>query len=228
MGKPSEWSDLLDVLISDTNPPLPDPSTVFADLTEQTVLKKATLQLVVPDNTVTGTIQAYAQKWRPVTPVEAMDLGARWVYVNASFDYNEAPISDIDTYLTANAILGATVLNVQNAAGYQVGDDLILGLAGQQTQVDSVNLGANTITITDPLTALLYAGTYITNTTFVPAYTYRQISVLSHVTVGLGAPGQLVAPAANINAALLEYYYNTQPIPRQVNRRDDVKLILTF
>jgi hypothetical protein len=232
LGKPTPWTgtDPLrpgNPAVSDTTfPPLPNPLTTA--LLEPVVAKKATLHLVVPDNT-NGTIYAYGLKWRIVTPQDAITLGARHVAVITSFDYNEAPTHSVDSYLIQNEAIGATVLHVKSADGYQVGDEIKCGgIDGQETTVTAVNTSLDTITIADPLTALLYRGTYITNLTNPTAFAYRQVGVLSRVTANLGAPGQLITPMEYITASLLEYLYNTLPIPRELNRRDGPTLILTF
>lgn len=223
MGKPTVWQAPDDPTISDTNPPLPQPTAVA--LEEPTVFKKAILRLVVPD--AEGTIQAYGQYWRSVTPEEAMALGCRWVLVDASFNYNEAPVSAVDSFVTSDLLAGTQVLPMQVAGGYQVGDTVMVGLGGQETTVQSVDAVGGTITLNDPLVSGTLKGTFVTNLSYPAPFEYRQIGVMSHVA-HTGALGQTLLPYELMTSGLLEYYYNMAPVPREVNRRDGVLLVLTF
>lgn len=223
MGKPTQWSDPQDPNISDAAPPIPQPTTTV--LAEPVVAKKATLTLVVPDSA--GPILAYGQQWRSVTPQQAGDLGCRWVLVTASFDYDEAPISSIDSYLTQAAQLNAVTLTVANAAGYQVGDQIQLGLSGQLTTITAVNTNTNVLTIQNALTTPLDSGTFIADLSLQSVFKYRQIGIVTHA-LSSGQPGQALIPYSFLTGQMLEYYYNTTPIPREINRRDLVSLVLTF
>lgn len=237
MGKRDSWGD-------DDLPPEPTPAKTVLD--DPVVAKQATLQLVIPVSQALVTANpswtvatAYGQKWRVITPQQAYELGCRWVLVSASFDYNEAPVSDGDSYLSAAAAVGNSTLSLQLAGGYAVNDQVQLGLAGPIVAVQDVvhNGNGDAIGITlktlgdDPQTyellEALPAGTYITNLTRPTAFTFRQIGLVSHATSS-GLPGQTLVPYAMLEDTILEYYYNTTAIPREVNRRDGALLILTF
>lgn len=234
MGKPTAWTgtdpltDPPNQPVSDLVPPLPNPS--FTTLEEPVAaVKVPALQLVVPDNT-NGVIEAYGMNWRVITPQDAAAEGCRWVLVNAGFNYNTVPTRAVDSYLTADVDIGDTVLPLFNAGGYQVGDNVIIGgVDGQQTTVDAVNVGANTITIADPLLAAEYAGHWVTDLSYPSAFQYRQVGIMSHVTFPAQAqPGQQAVPASWLTDGYLEWFYNDQPVPRRINGRDGVLVILTF
>jgi hypothetical protein len=232
LGKPTSWSgtDPLtsppNQTVSDTVPPIPNPATTA--LAEPVAAVKVDLSLVVPDNA--GTIEAYGQKWRTVTTQQAMAQGCRWVMVKGSFDYNGVPIKANDSFLTVTADAGSQTLTLKSAAGYQVGDNVIVdGVDGLNTTVDAVDTGAKTIHLADPLPDAVYAGRYVTNLSAATRFQYRQVGVLSHVTFpGQAQPGQKTVPAEWLTDGLLEWYYNDQPIPRRLNGRDALVLILTF
>lgn len=224
LGKSSPWVPTAqDPTLSDENPPVPSPTAVNLD--DPVVVKKCVLNLVVPD--AAGSITAYGQKWRLVTPAEAPALGARWVLVTASFDYNEAPVSAFDSFLTEAATTGDTTLELNSVVGYQVGNVLQLGVAGQEVTVTNVNAGTGVLTVTPALLSGLPTGTYITNTSEPSKFSYRQVAVVSHAT-SEGLPGQQLIPYSFLEDPILVYYYNTTPIPRALNRRDSLVLILTF
>lgn len=328
LAKPTAWlgtdplSSPPNQPISDLIPPIPNP--ISAALSEPVVAVKATCLLVVPDN-VNGTVEAYGMKWRVVTPNNASAEGCRWVLVNASFDYNTAPIRQVDSYLAQDAAAGDTVLHLHYAGGYQVGDSVIIGgVNGQQSSVTAVKVhdvyrvganatnttlvsagpapavtgdyaltvkagtnpgtykfefgaagatdnvvwanglavsvtdegaggtltvslnasapttlpvsdtvhvtaNVNTITIADALLAADDAGNYVTNLSYPTAFQYRQVGVLSHVTFPAQAkPGQRTVPAEWLTDGYLEWYYNDQPVPRRLNGRDNILLVLTF
>jgi hypothetical protein len=224
LGKSSPWVPTAqDPTLSDENPPVPSPAAVNLD--DPVVVKKCVLNLVVPD--AAGSITAYGQKWRLVTPAEAPTLGARWVLVTASFDYNEAPVSAFDSFLVEAAAAGATTLELNSVVGYQVGHVLQLGIAGQEVTVTNVNAATNVLTVNSALVSALPTGTYITNTTEPSKFSYRQVAVVSHAS-STGLPGQQLVPYSFLEDPILVYYYNTTPIPRALNRRDSLVLILTF
>jgi len=224
LGKSSPWVPTAqDPTLSDDNPPVPSPTATVLD--DPIVAKKCVLNLVVPD--AAGSITAYGQKWRLVTPTEAAAQGARWVLVTASFDYNEAPVSAFDSFLTSNVAVGATTLQLNTVVGYQVGHVLQLGVAGQEVTVTNVNAGTGVLTIDAAMVTALPKGTYVTNTSVPTKFSYRQVAVVSHAT-STGLPGQHLVPHGFLEDPILVYYYNTTPIPRALNRRDSLVLILTF
>jgi len=224
LGKSSAWVPTAgEPTLSDTNPPVPLPLATILD--DPIVAKKCVLNLVVPD--AAGPITAYGQKWRLVTPAQAYAQSARWVLVTASFDYNEAPVSAFDSFLVEAADVGDTVLKLNSVVGYQVGHTLQLGVAGQEVVITHVDSADNELTVDDALVTALPSGSYITNTAIADKFDYRQVALVSH-TSSTGLPGQLLVPYSFLEDPILLYYYNTTPIPRALNRRDSLVLILTF
>lgn len=68
----------------------PLPSTSATELTELIGLKRCTTKSIVyPDPE--GTVVYRDQTWRKVSPEQAIELGAHWVYIEASIDYDELP-----------------------------------------------------------------------------------------------------------------------------------------
>lgn len=234
MGKATAWtgtdplSDPPNQAVSDTLPPLPNP-TATAMVSPVVAVKTPALFLVVPDN-VNGSIEAYGTKWRVVTPQNAAAEGCRWVLVNVGFDYNTVPTRAADSYLVQNAGIGDTALLLLTAAGYQVGDSVIVGgIDGIETTVNTVNLTTNTITIADPLLAVEYKGHWVTNLSYPTAFKYRQVGIMSHVTFPNQAQvGQRTVPAAWLTDGYLEWFYNDEPVPRRINGRDGILIVLTF
>jgi len=225
IGQSSPWVSNTDLTISDTNPPLPDPNTIT--LPNLVVAKKAVLQLVVPDS-VNGTVQAYGQMWRLLTPADALTANCRWVLVTASFDYNEAPISVACSYLTTALAIGNTTANVASAAMYQIGDTILLGPQGQQTSITAINTTTNVLTFLDASTAALLPGQYISDLSAAP-FTYRQDALISHDVLNvLISSGQALVPIAMMTSYLVEYYANYTPIPRSLAYRDQINIVLTF
>lgn len=97
------------------------------------------------------------------------------------------------------------------------------------TDTVTVTSGVNTITVHDPLLAAEYAGYWVTDITYPTAFSYRQVGILSHVTFPSQAQmGQNTVPAVWVTDGYLEWYYNDQPVPRRLNGRDGVLVILTF
>lgn len=85
IGKTSAWD-------GETNDgftvPLPSPSATTLD--ELVGMKLcSTKAIVYPDDD--GTIVYRTQTWRKVTPEDAIKLGAHWVYIEATIDYDELP-----------------------------------------------------------------------------------------------------------------------------------------
>jgi hypothetical protein len=233
LGKRNAWTgnDPLRVgnpPVSDSFPPLPNPLTLRASMDEPLVAKKAILQLVVPD--AAGGLTAYGQKWRPVDAIEAMAVGCRWVYLETSFDYNEAPVSYADSYLIRAHLSTENVLDVFNAGGYMIGDELLIGPDPVPNPVTGVNTTTNVVTVRDPLGFNMPAGTYVANPDRGPVFTFRQAGVITHATTTIApsAPGQRMIPYSFITDGLLEYIYNATPIPRALNSRSYVRLVLTF
>lgn len=233
LGKRDPWQSGTDPLnnnapVDDQHPPLPNPMTTFETLDDARVAKKATLQLVVPDNN--GGIVAYAKNWRPVTPAEARSLGGRWVYVSASFNYNEAPIKYSDSYVIAATNAGTSVLEMYNVSGYMVNDQIMVGLGSSPNRVVAISAVNKTITLEQPIEFNIPGGTYVVNLDTGAPFTYRQIGVISHAltTIAPSAPGQQLVPFSYLLSGLLEYVYNTAPVPRALNWRTEAKLILTF
>lgn len=221
-GKTSVWDG---IGISDVNPPSPpDPNVRLADLTEKVVIAKASLYLVVPD--ALGTLRAYGRNYRVVAPGDAQDEGAREVLATCRFEYNAGPIRNTDSYLTATANIGVTNITVADASGYLVGDNLLVGPAGQQLSI--LSIAGNVLSLSGPLTAVHYAGEYITNLSTGTILSFRQTGILTGVDVDLGAPGQVVAPFANVNSAALYYYANYPPVPQQLNFVREPRIVLTF
>jgi hypothetical protein len=234
LGKRDPWLSGTDPLnnnapVDDQHPPLPDPLTTFATLLDPRVAKKAVLQLVVPDD-INGGITAYAKKWRPVTPAEAQQVGGRWVYVYASFDYNEAPIKYADSYVISAVSAGSSVISMFSVSGYMQNDQVMVGLGSTPTRIVAIDPINKTLTLQDPLAFDIPGGTYVVNLDSGSAFTYRQIGVISHATTSIApsSPGQQLIPATYLLSGLLEYIYNTAPVPRALNWRTEAKLILTF
>lgn len=90
IGKSTPWSDPGNPKISDSNPPNPD--TNATDLQEIIGFKKVeTMYLVVPDDK-NGTIAYRDTKWRIVPVDQALQKGARWVYLDTTIKYDELPL----------------------------------------------------------------------------------------------------------------------------------------
>ena len=221
LGKITAWSDPSDVTIDDTNPPAATP--LPTEPTEPVVVKKATMQLVVPDDA--GAITAYGQKWRAVTAEEARTEGCRWVLITASFDYNEAPVAAGDSYLSTAAEQGSAILTMQSVAGYLVGDQV--QILDQLTTVEEVDSDNKTLTFADELASGAPKGAFVVNLSSIQPFAYRQIGIMSHAE-STGLPGQTVLPFAMLTAPILEYYYNRTVVFRQLNSRDEITLVLTF
>lgn len=223
LGKASPWEIPSDPTIGDGNPPVPSPLTMA--LEEPLVAKKATLQLVVPD--AAGTVQVYGQRWRLVTPQEAIEIGGHWVLAQADFNYNEVPVTAADSFLAEDVLAGAGVLPMDDARGYTVGDRILLGLDGAERTVTGADPMTGLVTLDAPLVDPLIKGTFISNLDAADPFAYRQISVVSHAG-STGAAGQTVLPYEMLTTPLLEYYHNSKPIPRELNRKDSLLLVLTF
>lgn len=85
LGRTSPWDGENE---ADFSAPLPSVSAKTLD--ELIGLKKVDVKsLVVPDED--GTIVYRDQTWRKITPQEAITLGAHWVYIEASIEYNDIP-----------------------------------------------------------------------------------------------------------------------------------------
>lgn len=98
-------------------------------------------------------------------------------------------------------------------------------------KVDTIHVIANvnTITVENALLSNEYAGYYVTNISYPTAFQYRQVGIMSHVTLPSDAqPGQRTVPASWLTDGYLEWYYNDQPVPRRLNGRDGIILVLTF
>ncbi len=221
LGKTTVWSDSSDSTISDQNPPAPTPLKSTPD--EPVVVKKATMQLVVPDDN--GTIVAYGQKWRAVTPQDAKTLFCRWVLITATFDYAEIPVAAGDSYLSAAGAINDTVLTMQSVAGYLVGDQV--QILNQTTTVSAVDPATKQVTLAAPLASAAPKGTYLANLSSVQPFTYRQIGIVSHAG-SQGLAGQQVLPYVMLVDPIFEYYCNRTPVMRQLNNRDEATLVLTF
>lgn len=86
LGKQTPWSD--DEHDPDFKPPLP--SVDATDLDELIGMKRVDVKsLVVPDPD--GTVVYRDQTWRKVSIEEAIELGAHWVYLEATIDYEDLP-----------------------------------------------------------------------------------------------------------------------------------------
>ncbi|AWD93036.1 baseplate protein [Bacillus phage vB_BceM-HSE3] len=84
IGKPDAWQD-------EDLPPAP----TIADTALQTLIgvKRTEAQyMVVPDPN--GTIAYRDSRWRVVPADQALQEGARWVYIEAYLRYDELPLSD--------------------------------------------------------------------------------------------------------------------------------------
>ena len=83
IGKSSPWAD-------DNSPPAPDPN----DTTLQELIgykKVETIHMVVPDEQ-NGTILYRDVKWRIVSPDQAFQEKAKWVYIETYIRYDELPL----------------------------------------------------------------------------------------------------------------------------------------
>lgn len=96
----------------DVNPPTPYNTD---DLISIIGYKKAEYKsLVVQDDT--GTLEYRGTKWRSVSASEAMDLGARWVYLSTELAYDELPIDN--PYRQVGVFTGLTLKAGVNANTY--------------------------------------------------------------------------------------------------------------
>ena len=85
LGKTSPWE-------GETEPDFsaPLPSVNATELEELIGMKKVDVKsLVVPDDE--GTVVYRDQTWRKVSTQESIELGAHWVYIEASILYDELP-----------------------------------------------------------------------------------------------------------------------------------------
>lgn len=84
IGKKTPWDD-------DTDTP-PAPSVDASELQELIGFKKVeSIHLVVPDD-INGTISYRQSKWTVVSPDEAIEKGAKWVYLETTLRYDELPL----------------------------------------------------------------------------------------------------------------------------------------
>ena len=87
LGRTSPWSGEDE---EDFVAPLPSVDTT--ELTELIGLKRVeTKALVIPDDE--GTVVYRDQTWKKISPDEAIEQGAHWVYIEASILYDELPAS---------------------------------------------------------------------------------------------------------------------------------------
>ena len=85
LGKTSPWEGETE---ADFSAPLP--SVEAKELDELIGMKKVLVKsLVCPDEE--GTIVYREQTWRKISPEEAINLGAHWVYIETSILYEEFP-----------------------------------------------------------------------------------------------------------------------------------------
>lgn len=85
LGKSSPWENE-----NDPNFSAPLPSVEARELQELIGMKRCDIKsLVVPDDE--GTVIYRDRNWRRVSPKEAVQLGAHWVYIEASIYYDELP-----------------------------------------------------------------------------------------------------------------------------------------
>lgn len=85
LGKPSPWE-------GETEPDFsaPLPSVDATELEDLIGMKRVDVKsLVVPDEE--GTVVYRDQTWRKISADEAIQLGAHWVYIEASILYDELP-----------------------------------------------------------------------------------------------------------------------------------------
>ena len=81
LGKTSNWDD-------ENNPPSPTDTEEFV---EPVGYKKVESKfLVVPDNE-NGELSYKSNKWKIVSPEEAIEKGAKWVYITTTISYDELP-----------------------------------------------------------------------------------------------------------------------------------------
>lgn len=70
----------------------PLPSVDATELTELIGLKRVDVKaLVTPDDE--GTVVYRDQTWKKISPSDAVTLGAHWVYIEASIEYDDLPAS---------------------------------------------------------------------------------------------------------------------------------------
>lgn len=87
IGRTSPWEGE-----TEENFSAPLPSVEAKTLDELVGMKRVhTKVLVIPDEE--GTVVYRDQTWRKITPAEAIELGAHWVYIEASIEYDELPTS---------------------------------------------------------------------------------------------------------------------------------------
>lgn len=226
MGKPTAWFSSSDSSISDSNPPLPDATSLVLD--EPVAISKASLQLVIPCTAGTaGSISVYGQSWLPINANTALTNLCRWVLVQSNFSYNEVPIGSYDSFTTGDVAINSLTLPLGKAGGYQIGDSVQLGYQGQLTTVSAVDTVNNILTVANPLTAIVPMGTFITVTSTASPFQFRQMGIIGNVAAA-GAAGQTVKPASFMSTYSLQYLYNTSPIPRSLGREDTPKIVLTF
>lgn len=73
--------------------------------------------LVAPDDAA-GTLEYRGTKWRIVSDSEAVEMGARWVYISTELTYNELPITD--PYRQVGVYTGLKLAEGVNPAKYAV------------------------------------------------------------------------------------------------------------
>ena len=90
LGRYSPWEGEVEAAESGTDFSAPLPSVQAKTLDELIGLKKVDVKsLVVPDED--GTVVYRDRTWRKISKEQAIELGAHWVYIEASIYYDELP-----------------------------------------------------------------------------------------------------------------------------------------
>lgn len=82
IGKSSPWDN-------EAQPPVPGVNEAQVELI---AMKKVETKILVVEDDENGTIPYLDHKYTPVTPEEAYEKGARWVYCMSYLNYAEVPI----------------------------------------------------------------------------------------------------------------------------------------
>lgn len=108
IGKTTPWDD-------DSNPPVP----VSTDSIEEVAgYKKVESKfLVIPDDTGEGELVYQRNRWKIVPYEQALEKGARWVYISTQLAYDDFEIL-IPTYRQIEVYSGLQVISTVSSSSY--------------------------------------------------------------------------------------------------------------
>lgn len=119
IGKSSPWTaddiDEYDSTVDyEQNPPAPKNTDTMKEVIGYKRMEFKSL--VVPDDS--GNLEYRGTKWKTVALEEALEKGARWVFVSTELSYNELPITN--PYRQVGVYTGLTLKEDVNPALYAV------------------------------------------------------------------------------------------------------------